>query len=368
MSTIGNSSPSQNTINYDALLTTTLMAYRKKMVDNIFKSSAFLAALKQYDGIDYQDGGERVQMLLMYGKNSTVKSYKGYDLIDTTPQEGITSAFYPWVEIAGSISISRREERQNSGEAAILNLLKQKIMQAEMSIKEAVNTQLVQGTVSSATFVPGNGGLDLLPLGYFLPSDCTANPSGTGVVNVGDISREAYDWWRPVTCNFNTTVGTGEKFGLAVTTYALMKAGLHRLWNYCSRGADGSGPNIILADQISAETYENALDTQKRYGDEKLANMGFDTVKCKGGTMMWDETVPDIYTGTTSLTTGTVFMLNTKFYKLIIDKQTDFVTTDFIEPENQTAKVAKVLFMGQAACSNMKKQGCAKRISQSIAS
>lgn len=237
-----------------------------------------------------------------------------------------------------------------------------------MSIKEKVNTQLVQGTVSSATFIPGNGGYDLLPLGYFLPSDCTADPSGTGVTNVGNISRATYSWWRPVTCNFNTTAGTGEAFGLAVTTYALMKAGLHRLWNYCSRGADGSGPNIILADQISAETYENALDTQKRYADDKMAQLGFDTVKCKGGTLMWDETVPDIYTGTTSLTTGTVFMLNSKFYKLIIDKQTDFITTEFIEPENQTAKVAKVLFMGQACVSNMRKHGVAKRIALNIAS
>lgn len=47
------------------------------MVDNIFKSSAFLAALKQYDGIDYVDGGERIANLLMYGQNSTVKSYRG---------------------------------------------------------------------------------------------------------------------------------------------------------------------------------------------------------------------------------------------------------------------------------------------------
>uniref|UniRef100_A0A6M3K6S5 Putative capsid protein n=1 Tax=viral metagenome TaxID=1070528 RepID=A0A6M3K6S5_9ZZZZ len=77
MSTIGATAPSQHTINYDALLSTTLMAYRPTMIDNIFKSSAFLAALRKYGGIEYQNGGERVQIPLMYEENDTFKSYSG---------------------------------------------------------------------------------------------------------------------------------------------------------------------------------------------------------------------------------------------------------------------------------------------------
>ncbi len=83
--TIGSSAPSQQTINYDALLSTTLFAYRKTLVDNIFKNSAFLAALRKYEGIEYQDGGERIAIPLMYEESSTVKSYKGYETLDTTP-------------------------------------------------------------------------------------------------------------------------------------------------------------------------------------------------------------------------------------------------------------------------------------------
>src|SRR5512147_2022342 len=104
MATIGASAPSSNTIYYDSLLSTTLFAYRPKMVDNIFKSNAFLAALRKYDGIRYQDGGERIQELLMYEENDTFNSYKGYETITVKPQDGITSAFYEWTEIAGTIS------------------------------------------------------------------------------------------------------------------------------------------------------------------------------------------------------------------------------------------------------------------------
>src|SRR3990167_594335 len=133
------------------------------MIDNIFKDSAFLAALREFDGISYLNGGERIAVPLMYGTSSTVKSYSDYETLDTTPQDGMTTAFYDWREIAGTISISRKEERQNSGEGRLLNLLEQKIKQAEMTMRETLNTQLLQGTADSATFVPGNSAKDLNP-------------------------------------------------------------------------------------------------------------------------------------------------------------------------------------------------------------
>ncbi len=367
MSTLGSTAPSQNTVNYDSLLSTTLLAYRPVMVDNIMKYNSFLAALKKYGGIRYQNGGERVQELLMYEENDTFKSYKGYETITVKPQDGLTAAFYDWSEIAGTISISRREERQNSGEARILNLLEQKIKQAEMSIKSKVNSQLIQGTVNTATFVPGNSAKDLLPMGYFLSKDNTAEPLAGG--NVGNIARATYDWWRPNTAVLNSGgIDTGNKFTLNVSTYTGLRVGLYRMYNYCSRGADGSAPNIVLCDQVTYETYENSLDQQKRYGDADLVSMGFDNVKLKGATMIWDELVPDVENGTAAITEGTAFFLNTQFYKLVIDEQTDFVTTPFIEPENATAKTAKVLFMGQATVSNPRKLGVCYGISQSITS
>ena len=367
MATLGASAPSQNTVNYDALLSTTLAAYRPTMVDNIFKSNAFLAALKQYGGIEYQDGGERIAQPLMYETNSTVKSYSGYDTLDVTPQDGMTTAFYPWCEVAGTISISRLQERQNSGEAAILKLLEKKILQAEMSLKAAINSQLILGTVSSQTFVPGNSAKDLFPLGYFLRKANATDPTTGG--NVGNIAAATYSWWRARSAVLDSaSKDTGNDFALAVTTYKGLKNALYRLYNYCSRGADGSGPNILIGDQISYETYVNAIQDQRQYNDDKLAQIGFDNIKVRGATLIWDELVPDIDNGTAAITSGSVFAVNTKFYKLVIDSQTDFVTTPFIEPENQTAKTAKILFMGNATVSNARKNGVAYAIAQTIVS
>lgn len=368
MATIGDTgAPSTNTVYYDALLSTTLDAYMAggSMFDNIFKDSAFLALLRLKDGVDMQNGGERIRAPLMYGDNSTVKSYAGSDTLDTTLQDGITTAFYEWAEIGGTIGITRKEERQNSGEAAKIKLLQQKIKQAEMTIREVINNQLVVGTVSSATFIPGNDTKDLNPLGWFLRKARATDPTAGG--NVGNISGSTYSWWRHQTAELDGTGDSGTSFGLNVTTYAGLLVGLRRLYNYCSRGSGGS-PNIALFDQVSYETYENALDTKVRYTDTALADMGFDNIKLRGATCIWDEVVPDIETGTAAITKGTVFMLNTNFYKLVIDEETDVVTTPFVEPENQTVRTAKILFMGNAACSNLRKQGVGYAISQSITS
>ncbi len=369
MATIGTAGvPSQNTVNYDALLTTTLFAYKKTMFDNIFKSHAWLALLRKKGAVMTQNGGERVALPLMYEGNSTFEAKGAYGVIDTTPQDGMTTAFYEWREIAGSISISRKEERQNSGESRILNLLEQKTMQAEMQMGETINDALVQGTVSGTTFVPttgSSGDLSLNPLGYFLRKDNTANPASGG--NIGNIAA-SNAWWRHKTAVLDSgSTDTGNSFALAVTTYAGFKVALRRMYNFCGRGGGGF-PDCVLTDQVSYETYVNALDTQVRYIDTDLGDMGFDSVKLLGATVTWDEQVPDIDNGTVALTAGSAFFINSKFYKLVIDSETDIVTTPFIEPENQTVRTAKVLFMGNVAVSNLRKHGVAYAISRTIAS
>ena len=246
-----------------------------------------------------------------------------------------------------------------------MNLLEQKIKQAEMSIREVLNTQLLQGTVSGTTFVPGNDAKDLNPLGYFLRKANATNPTTGG--NVGNISA-AESWWRHKTAVTDSgSTDTGNSFALAVTTYAGLKVALRRMYNYCSRGAGGP-PNLVVMDQATYETYSNALDVNVRFGSTKLGDLGFDSVKLSGAECIWDESVPDVDNGTVAITTGTAFFLNTKFYKLYIDSETDVITTPFVEPENQTAKTAKVLFMGNAGVSNMRKLGVSYAHSQSIVS
>src|SRR3990167_4468776 len=367
MATVGSGSVSSNTYNYNALLSVTADGYVKsgKLFDNIFKDSAWLTALRQTEAVKKQDGGERIRVPLMYEGNSTIKSYEGEETLDTTLQNGLTTAFYEWREIGGTIGITRKEERQNSGEAQILQLLETKLKQAEMQMRETLNSQLLRGTVSAATFVPGNSAKDLFPLGYFLRKVNSTDPTTGG--NVGNIAGATYSWWRHITGRADSgTLDTGNAMAVNVSTYAGLKVAMRRLYNHCSRGTGGA-PNLGVCDQVTFETYENSLDTQVRYTNTKMADMGFDNIKLRGATILWDEVIPDIDSGTVAITKGTLFLVNTNFYHLFIDSETDIVITPFVEPENQTVRTAKILFMGNTAVSNMRKHGVLYGISQTIA-
>lgn len=362
----GTNVPSQTTEYHDALLSTTLANYSPTLADNIFKENAVLAALREFGGVRHQNGGERVRLPLMYEKNSTVKSIDGYEIIDTTPQDGITTAFYEWRQVAGTISISYKEERQNSGEHQIIDLLQAKIEQAENSMREELNRMILTGTVSGATFVPGNDLKDLNPLGYFLRKDNTVDPTTGG--NVGNISGASESWWRHNTAVADSnTKDTGNAFALNVSTWKGLQTALKRMYNFCGRGGGGA-PNLIIADQITYEQYESGLDDKVRFQNLRMADLGFDSVKVKGAEFIWDEIVPDVNNGTDAdnLTAGTAFFLNTKHYKLTIDSETDIITTPFVAPENQAAKTAKIMFMGNVGSNNLRKLGVLYGISQSI--
>jgi hypothetical protein len=59
--------PSVLSDSYDALLTTTARAYMPRLRDNVTRSNKLLAWLRDRDRMKSQDGGERVQVPLMYG-------------------------------------------------------------------------------------------------------------------------------------------------------------------------------------------------------------------------------------------------------------------------------------------------------------
>src|SRR5690349_22170622 len=141
--------------NFDTLASTTLKNYRRQLADNITGHNVLWYMLKEKGFVREEDGGTTIVEPLLIGRNTTVKSYKGYDVIDTTPQTGITAAEYEWKQIAGSVTISGEEEFKNMGsKTRILSLLESKIQQLELSMMLEVNRQL-QGDGT------GNGGKDL---------------------------------------------------------------------------------------------------------------------------------------------------------------------------------------------------------------
>jgi len=359
--------PSTESVSYDAVLSTTLRNYRKKLADNITKGNQFLAWLRSKGRFSKQSGGYNVHIPLMHAQNSTADIYSGYGLLDTTPQDGITAAFFDWSQLAVSITISNLEKKQNKGEAKIIDLLKAKTMQAEVSLQQLLNNCLVGGRFTTASGSGADlnlrriGRLDSGALGpYPLGALIAADPSVS--VSIGNINGGTYSFWRNQATNS------------AASTFIGLRAELNRVYNNCSKGVGGH-VDLLLADQIAWETYWLSMSQNERYlvEDKRTLDVlgGSDVLKFRGAAMVWDEVVPDLDTpasvvdGATT-TNSTVFFVNSDTIEYVVESDTDFDTTDFVRPENQDAVTAQILWMGQVCTNNRRKNGVLFDINQSI--
>lgn len=295
------------------LLATTVANYRKTLTDNVFNARPLTYWLMDKGRIRMLNGGTNIVEPLIYGENTTVASYSGYDTISLTPQSGITAAEFDWKQYAASVAISGIEEAKNNGEQAMVNLLEAKIMQAEESMKEGFNAMFFgDGT--------GNSGKNWNGLGNLVESGNS----------VGGIDGATESWWNSYEEN---------------TAGALTLAQMTTAYNTVSVGNDH--PDMVLGTQTLFEKYESLLQPQLRYTDTKTADAGFQNLLFKAAPVAYDVDTPS----------GNMYFLNSKYITLVGHSDKWFEVTPFIKPENLDARYSLILCYGNLTVRNRKKQG-----------
>jgi len=308
-------------VNYDAILSTTLANHMPKLVDNVFSARPLVYFLKEAGQVRTIGGGAKIVLPLLYGQNSTAKSYNGYDPIDLGEQTGITAAEFNWKQYAATIQISGIEEAKNSSEEAIIDLLEAKTFQAEETITEKFDQMFIQSDVTAGGVTTGNSGKDWLGLAALVKNQ---------TATVGGISPSTDAWWK----SYNRALGG-----------ALTLAALRTAYNTVSVGNDQ--PNVVLTSQALFEKYEDLLQPQLRFMDSKTADAGFQNLLFKGAPVVYDNYV----------TAGDVYFLNTKYIRLVGHSDTWFKPTPFVRPNNQDARFAQILCYGEMTISNRARQG-----------
>ena len=305
---------------FNEILSTTLKNYVPKLADNVFTARPLFYALTNGQTIRRINGGAKIVVPIIYGTNSTAGSYSGSDTIDTTAQTGITAAEYDWKQYAATVTITGIEEAKNNGEAAIIDLLEGKIMQAEQTIIQNMNTMFYSNGA-------GNGGKDFLGLNGLVG---TGTDSGSAIGGI-DATDSDNSWWRSSLTNQGG---------------ALTLAAMSTMYNNVSVGNDQ--PTIIITDQDEYEKYEALLQPNLRYTSADVADAGFQNLLFKGA--------PVTYDSDTNLDTK-MFFLNTKYLRLVAHTETWFQPTPFVRPTNQDARYAQILCYGQLTTSNRSRQG-----------
>ena len=306
---------------FNQILSTTLKNYVPKLADNVFTARPLFYALTNGQTIRRISGGAKIVVPIIYGTNSTAGSYADDDTISITAQSGITAAEYSWKQYAASVTITGIEEAKNNGEAQIIDLLEGKIMQAEETIIQNMNTMFWgNGT--------GNSNKDMLGLNALVG---LGNDSGGATLAGIDATAAANSGWRSSVSN---------------QAGVLDIASMATMYNNVSVGNDQ--PTIIITDQDEYEAYEALLQPQLRYTDAREADAGFQNLLFKGAPVTYDSD---------SNLDGKMFFLNTKYLRLVAHTETWFQPTPFVRPTNQDARYAQILCYGELTTSNRSRQG-----------
>lgn len=299
---------------FDQVTSTTLHNYLSKdLADNIFGALVLTKWLMMNGRKRPCSGGDFLVEPLLYGKNTTVGSIDGYDVIDTTPQTGITAAQFNWKMMAGSVTYSRKEQLINNSKEKIIDLLDQKVTQLEESLRDEFNTE----AFSDGT---GNSGKDVTGLQAIIAA------SGT----FGGISRTTHSWWQAQRED---------------TAEVLSEPRMRTMYFDCSKNL--TKPTIIITTQALYEKYLSLVQPGLRFTNTKLGDLGFQNIEYMGVPMVWDESCPS----------GWMMFLNDRYLRLRVHPEADFKVTEKKEPSNQLVWTQQVYWLGNLTVNNCRFQG-----------
>lgn len=313
----------------DEIFATSLNNYKKTLEDNVFGAFPLFDYMNTKGGAKVlEDSAAPIIIPLMYGVNTTVKSYSGYDLLDTTPQGGIGDVIYTMKQLAGNVVIDRISVRKNAGRSQVINLVSAKLKQLELSFQDALSTMIfADGT--------GNNSKDIDGLAKLV----SATPTGSSTV--GGFDQANYAWWQ----NYQDTAT------YTTAAYDNLIADIGKAFNTVSKRKDH--PDIAITTPIIYAAIESLLVKTMSYNVDALgsglrdANLGFENIKYRGMIITMDEDCP----------AGYMYLLNTKYIHLNVDRETDFITLPSQRPINQDASVTPILWYGNLTVSNRKRQG-----------
>lgn len=312
---------------FTEILSTTLRDYQSDFADNVTNKNALLTRLKEKGNLTITDGGASIQEQLAYAENSTFQYYSGYETLDVSASDTLTSANYDWKQAAVNVTISGLEKRQNSGSSKIIDLIASRVKVANMTMANQINT----GLYSDGT---GSGGKEIGGLQLIVADDPT---TGT----VGGIDASTNTFWRNTSYDATTDGG-------AAATSANITGYMNTVYNGLVRGTDK--PDLIVADTNYFNLYEQSLQNIQRINTSSLGSTGFTALDYKGVPVILDDNVP----------TNHMYFLNTDYLFFKAHEDANFTMGEMKSGTNQDAFVMPILFMGNMTCSNRSLQGVLK--------
>ncbi|MCK5681547.1 phage major capsid protein, partial [bacterium] len=222
--------------------------------DIYFKSNALLFKLLAMGKTI--PGGKKIQVVLEHAKGNT-GSYGATTKLPLSKKEIYNAAFFRWAAYFAGVTVDLEDQRQNSGDLAIVNMVNGKLKNAQKGIRQEM-AEAVYTAAASADALLGLGDL-------FNASSSTA---------YGEIAEDDMAAWK---ANVDTTA---EDISFTV---------MQKIRRLASIDDNTEGkPNLYITTEALKDGYEASLQTQTRYSDVKLVDSGFDNILFGGAPIVAD--------------------------------------------------------------------------------
>lgn len=317
------------------IVTTTLRNRTGKLADNVTKNNALLNRLKKKGNVKTVSGGRTIVQELEYAENGTFKRYSGYESLNISPSDVFTGAEFNYAQAAVAVSISGLEQIQNSGDAAIIDLLESRIKNASRTLTNNIAIDCYSdGTADGGRQI---GGLQLL---------VDSTPL-TGTVGGIDASTTIGSFWRNIA--FSSAINGG-----AAASSANIQSYMNQTALQLVRGTDSA--DLIVADNNYYRLYLESLQAIQRIQSTEMAASGFTSLMYYGAGKAADVVLDGGVGG--GAPTNTMYFLNTDyiFFRPHVDRFFSPLGDDRMAV-NQDAMVKLVGFAGNMTVSNRRLQG-----------
>jgi len=304
--------------------------------NNRTNNNALLYKLRERGNVRPVSGGSVILEEIMYTDAATtnVNSYSGYEALNIQPNSPISAAQFNLKQYAAAVTISGLELLQNSGRERMIDLMEARLKVAEAQLMNRIATDIYgDGT--------GNGGKNIDGLA------AAVSTSTTGTY--GGISRSTWSFWQNQQFDF-TTDGGGVVSATNIQNY------LNRATALAIRNADA--PDLIVFDNVLWGFFTSSMQAIQRVTNEKMAGLGFASMKYYGGGVAADVVLDGGLTGgDTHVPSTTGFLLNTKYLHFRPHRDRNFVPIGGERQSvNQDAIVKLIGWAGNLTCSSPRLQ------------
>jgi len=269
-------------------------------------------------------GGTQIEVPLMYKRFGHGGSYRGYDLLTVAPVDTIKNAVFDWKQYGVTVAVDGLTLIKTDSPDAIANLITTQFAQARMELAEHLGDGIWSDGSNSKDITGMEAAVD----------------DGTVAATYGGITRSSNTWWK-------------SQVDSSTTTLALDK--LNALQGSAIKGAKSTSLIVSGRDQYNRywKLVQANQDFQVMAGghDEQLASAGFTNILFNNIPWVVDSHVP-LGDGANTK----IYMLNEEYMFLAVSPRADFRLEDFQTPPNQDAMVAKLLWAGELAFTNVATQ------------